>query len=88
MGFGFFFLLFIFFILCELLGQSFGHVFVGRLDLAVSRAGVGELIAFVGVLQVSPHARHLRRDVVVAVLFSHNLEEKTKTCFIAVQGCK
>lgn len=60
-----------------LLGQSFRHIFVGHLDLGVSGAGVGEFITFVGVLQVSPHARHFRGDVVVAVLFSNNLEEKT-----------
>lgn len=74
---------YIVFILCELLGQSFRHVFVGRLDLGVSRAGVGEFIAFVGILQVAPHAGHFRGDVIVAVLFSDNLGEKTKTCFIA-----
>lgn len=76
------------FILCELLGQSFRHILVGRLDLAVSRAGVGEFIALVGVLQVPPHARHVRGDVVVAVLFSNNLGEKTKTCFLAALCCE
>ena len=72
------------FILCELLGQSFRHIFISCLDLSISRTGVGEFIAFVGILQVPPHARHFRRDVVVAVLFSDNLGGKTKTCFIAV----
>lgn len=43
----------------SLLGQSPRHVFVGRLDLGVGGAGVGELVAGVGVLQVPPHARHV-----------------------------
>lgn len=56
-----------------LLGQSLCHVFVGQLNLSVSSAGVGELVPRVGVLQVPPHARHVRGDVVVAVLLRHNL---------------
>lgn len=79
---GCFYMMFI--LLASLLGQSFRHIFVGHLDLGISRAGVGEFIAFVGVLQVPPHAQHFRGDVVVAVLFSDNLGEKTTTCFIAV----
>lgn len=61
-----------------LLGQPPRHVLVGGLDLGVGGAGVGEFVARVGVLQVSPHARHVRRNVVVAVLLRDNLAEKAK----------
>lgn len=59
-----------------LLGQSLRHVLVGDLDLRVGGAGVGELVVGVGVLQVPPHARHVRRDVVVAILLGNDLEEQ------------
>lgn len=61
------------------LGQPPRHVHVGRLDLAVGGAGVGELVARVGVLQVPPHPRHVGGDVVVAVLLGHHLAEQRQT---------
>lgn len=55
-----------------------GDVGVGQLDLAVSRAGVGELVPCIGVLEVPPQARHLGREVVVPVFLSHNLNKDDK----------
>ena len=43
-------------------------------DLAVGRAGVGELVPGVGVLEVPPQTRHLSREIVVAVFLGHNLQ--------------
>lgn len=60
----------------ELLGQSPRHVFVGGLDLGGFSTGVGELVAAVGFVQVTPHPLHVRRDVVVTVLLSNDLEQK------------
>jgi len=54
-------------------GQPPRHVLVGGLHLAVGGAGVCELVARVGVLQVAPHARHVGGDVVVTVLLGHDL---------------
>ena len=56
--------------------EALGHVRVGQLDLAVGRAGVGELIPGVSVLEVPPQTRHLSREIVVAVLLGHNLQER------------
>uniref|UniRef100_A0A480J3Z9 Chloride intracellular channel protein 5 n=1 Tax=Sus scrofa TaxID=9823 RepID=A0A480J3Z9_PIG len=54
--------------------QALGHVGVGQLNLAVGRAGVGELVPGVGVFQVPPQTRHLRREIVVAVFLGHDLD--------------
>ena len=54
--------------------EALGHVRIGQLDLAVGRAGVGELIPGVGVLEVPPQTRHLSREIVVAVFLGHNLQ--------------
>lgn len=62
----------------ELFGHSPRHVFVGVLDLRVGSAGVGELFSWVGIVQIPPHPRHFRWDVVVAILLSDNLEETGK----------
>ncbi|KFQ29541.1 hypothetical protein N331_05618, partial [Merops nubicus] len=44
------------------LGHLPGHAGVGVLDLLVGRTRVAELLAGVGVVQVPPDARHVRRD--------------------------
>lgn len=62
----------------NLLGQSPRYVFVGGLNLSVSSTGVGELVTRVGVLQIPPHPRHVRGDVVVAVLLRNNLQQERK----------
>lgn len=62
----------------ELFGHSPRHVFVGVLDLRVVSAGVGELFSWVGIVQIPPHPRHFRWDVVVTILLSDNLEETGK----------
>lgn len=62
----------------RLLGQSPRHVFVGGLNLSVSSTGVGELVTRGGVVQVAPHPRHFRWDVVVAVFLSNNLGENAR----------
>ena len=54
--------------------EALGHVRIGQLDLAVGRAGVGELVPGVGVLEVPPQTRHLSREIVVAVFLGHNLQ--------------
>lgn len=53
--------------------QPLGHVCVGNLDLLVAGAGVGELLARVGVVQVLPDGRHLFGDVEASVLLRHHL---------------
>lgn len=55
--------------------QPLGYVCVGDLDLVVAGAGVGELFARVGVVQVLPNARHLFGDFEASVLLSHHLKE-------------
>lgn len=60
------------------LGQPLCYFFVGGLNLAVGGAGVGEFVPFVGVFQIPPHARHLRGDLVVAVLLSNNLQKERR----------
>lgn len=55
--------------------QPLGYVCVGDLDLVVAGAGVGELFARVGVVQVLPDARHLFGDFEASVLLSHHLKE-------------
>lgn len=54
--------------------QPLGHVCVGNLDLLVAGAGVGELLARVGVVQVLPDGRHLFGDVEASVLLCHHLD--------------
>lgn len=56
--------------------QALGHVGVGQLNLAVGGAGVGELVPGVGVFQVPPQTRHLRREIVVAVFLGHDLQQR------------
>lgn len=58
-----------------LFDQPLGDVSVGDLDLLVTGAGVGELLAHVGVVQVLPDRRHLLGDVEASVLLGHHLEE-------------
>lgn len=55
--------------------QPLGYVCVGDLDLVVAGAGVGELFARVGVVQVLPDASHLFGDFEASVLLSHHLKE-------------
>lgn len=57
--------------------QPLGHVCVGNLDLLVAGAGVGELLAGVGVVQVLPDGRHLLGDVKAPVLLRHHLDRVT-----------
>lgn len=59
----------------SLFDQPLGDVSVGYLDLLVAGAGVGELLAHVGVVQVLPDGRHLFGDVKASVLLGHHLEE-------------
>lgn len=59
----------------SLFDQPLGYVSVGDLDLLVAGAGVGELFAHVGVVQVLPDGRHLFGDVKASVLLGHHLEE-------------
>lgn len=56
--------------------EALGDIGIGGLDLLVGGAGVGELIPRVGVLQVSPQARHLGREVIVPVLLGHDLQHR------------
>lgn len=59
----------------SLFDQPLGDVSIGDLDLLVTGAGVGELLAHVGVVQVLPDRRHLFGDVEASVLLGHHLEE-------------
>lgn len=68
----------------SLFDQPLGDVSVGYLDLLVTGAGVGELLAHVGVVQVLPDGRHLFGDVEASVLLGHHLEESHPKLQISV----
>ncbi len=59
----------------SLFDQPLGYVSVGYLDLLVAGAGVGELFARVGVVQVLPDGSHLFGDVKASVLLGHHLRK-------------
>lgn len=59
----------------SLFDQPLGYISVGYLDLLVTGAGVGELFARVGVVQVLPDGGHLFGDVKASVLLGYHLEE-------------
>lgn len=61
----------------SLFDQPLCHICIGDLYLLVTRTGVGELFACVGVIQVLPDGRHLFGNVETSVLLSHNLKEST-----------
>lgn len=56
--------------------EALGHIRIGQLNLTVGRAGVGELVPGIGVLKVPPQARHLSREIVVAVFLGHSLQQR------------
>lgn len=62
----------------SLFDQPLGYVSVRYLDLLVTGAGVGELLARVGDVQVLPDGRHLFGDVEASVLLGHHLQRKRK----------
>lgn len=57
-----------------LFDKPFCYISVGDLDLLVAGACVGELLALVGIVQVSPDARHIFRDFKASVLLCHHLQ--------------
>lgn len=59
-----------------LFDEPLGHVAVGDLNLFVAGAGVGELLAGVGIAQVLPDAHHLLGNLKATVLLGHNLPGK------------
>lgn len=59
-----------------LFDEPLGYVRVGDLDLLVTGAGVCELFASVGVVQVLPDGRHFFGDVKTSVLLCHHLQGK------------
>lgn len=60
----------------SLFDQPLGYVCVSDLNLLVTGAGVGELFASVGVVQVLPDGCHLFGDVKTSVLLRHHLQGK------------
>lgn len=58
------------------LAEPLGHICIGLLNLLVCCTGVGELIPGVGVLQVPPQPRHLRRELEVAVFLCNDLKQR------------
>lgn len=58
----------------SLFDQPLGYVSVGDLDLFVAGAGVGELFARVGDVQVLPDGAHLFGDFKASVLIGHHLK--------------
>lgn len=57
-----------------LFDKPFCYVSVGDLDLLVAGTCVGELLTLVGIVQVSPDARHVFRDLKASVLLCHHLQ--------------
>lgn len=55
------------------LSQPLGHVLVGQLDLSIRWTRVGEFVAAVGVVEVTPHTLEFGRDVVLPVLLCNHL---------------
>ena len=63
----------------SLFDQPLGYISIGYLDLLVTGAGVGELFARVGVVQVLPDGGHLLGDVKASVLLGYHLEEGNRS---------
>lgn len=63
----------------SLFDQPLGYISVGYLDLLVTGAGVGELFAPVGVVQVLPDGGHLFGDVKASVLLGYHLREDIRS---------
>lgn len=55
------------------LSQPLGHILVCQLDLDIRWTRVGELVAAVGVVEVTPHTLEFGRDVVLPVLLCDHL---------------
>lgn len=60
-----------------LFDQPLGYVSVGDLYLLVTGAGVGELLARVGHVQILPDGRHFFGNVETSVLLGHHLQGRS-----------
>lgn len=58
--------------------QPLRHVLVGQLNLGLRWTRVGELVAAVGVVEITPHTLEFGRDVVLPVFLSDHLRNNYK----------